>query len=187
MPKKIVNNLSDIEELRARVWNAARLTREELHTLDANPLEALRELKFEQWGHQPWRGSKEHRPMNFIEQLNQTFTVLVSLAAAERLMEWFPQCGGLRLNLGATRGRDIEGIIPNKVEAEVFAAVRPNNNGKVTKDIKRLEMSSASHRYVFFYAPGFTYGRKCCLEQAGSEVQVYALEQDKIMQIHTRG
>ena len=196
MPKFAVHNLRDIEELRARVWNAAQLTREELNTLNADPLEALRKLKFEEWGHhplhepkehRPLHGSKKHRRLNFIEQLNQTFTILVSLAAAERLMEWFPQAGGLRLNLGATRGRDVEGIIPNEVEAEVFAAVRPNNNGKVTKDIKRLEMSPASNRYVFFYAPGCSYGRKRFLEQPGSEVHVYALGQDKIMQIHTRG
>ena len=179
MPKLEVHDYRDIEELRARVFDAAQLAREKLNTLSADPLEALRKLKFEEWGYHPVPGPKDDRRLNFIEQLNQTFTTLVSLAAAQCLMEWFPQSGGLRLNLGATPGRDIKGIIPNELEAEVFAAVSPKNNGKITKDIKRLDMSPARHRYVFFYAPEFSSGRQGSLEQPGSEVRVHALGLDK--------
>ena len=145
-------------------------------TVSADPLEALHALKFEKCGYHPIEGHQ----LNLIEQLNQTFTVMASLAAARYLLEWFPQSGGLRLNLGAKAGRDIESIQGNEVEAEVFAAVHPNNNEKLKKDIKRLAGSVASNRFVFFYAPSHSPGRRLDLEKLDSGVRVWALSRREV-------
>lgn len=39
------------------------------------------------------------------------------------------------------------------VVAEVFAAVDPNNNKKLGKDIARVRTSQAAHRYVIYRSP----------------------------------
>ena len=179
-----VHSRSQIQSLQEQVRDAARLAREELNTLSTDPLEALHRLRFEKCGYHPLKGHE----LNLIEQLNQTFTVMASLAAALHLIKWFPQSGGLRLHLGTESGRDIESIRPNKmekveVEAEVFAAVHPNNNGKLKADVKRLAKSRAASRYVFFYAPSHSHspGRQCSLEQLDSNVKVWALGRQEIM------
>ena len=172
-----VHSLYQLEYLQDQVRNAAQQVRAKLDTLSTDPLEALYVLKFEEFGYHPLN---QHQ-LNLIEQLNQTFTVMVSLAAARHLITWFPQSGGLRLNLGAARGRDIESIRPDELEAEVFAAVNPKNNRKLEKDIQRLAESVAANRYVFFYSPSYCPGRQCELEQPGSNVQVWALGRREIM------
>ena len=85
------------------------------------------------------------------------------------------------MNLGTARGRDIASICPNVVEAEVFAAVNPQNNGKVDIDIERMDKSRAANQYVFFYAPLECPGRRCDREQPNSKVQVWALSREEIM------
>ena len=174
-----VKNLCQIQSLQGQVRDAARLAREKLNELSTDPLEVLHRLRFEKCGYHPL---KRHE-LNLFEQLNQTFTVMTSLAAAGHLIKCFPQSGGLRLNLGTDGGRDIHSIQPDVVEAEVFAAVHPKNNGKLKKDIQRLAESPAANRYVFFYAPSFSDspGRQCALEQPDSEVQVWALGRQEIL------
>ena len=67
----------------------------------------LRALRFETVGHDPLTGE----PLNVVEQLNQTFTILVTLRAIEKLFELHPDCGGFRLALGtSSSGRDIESV-----------------------------------------------------------------------------
>lgn len=172
-----VHNLEQIHFLQTQVRTTNLLTREKLNTLSSDPFDALHTLKFEKYGYHPLKRYE----LNLIEQLNQTFTVMASLATARHLIEWFPQCGGLRLNLGTASGRDIESIHQNEVEAEVFAAVHPNNAGKLKKDVKRLEESQAANRYVFFYAPTYSPDRQRSLEQSGSIVRVWALGHQEIM------
>jgi len=95
-----------------------------------------------------------------VEQVNQTWTYLVSL------FERHPDAGGFRLNFGTEAGSDILSLVPNVVAAEVFAAVRPSNNRKLTKDLQKLvrECPEARARYVFFHAPGFQHERQQKLE-----------------------
>ena len=76
-----VHNLDQIQYLRGQVRGAALLARQKLNTLSSDPMEALYTLKFEKHGHHPL---KVHE-LNLIEQLNQTFTVMASLAAARHL------------------------------------------------------------------------------------------------------
>ena len=185
MPSTIVRSPCDIEKLQNKVRDSALTTHEKLTKLNSGsaPLETLHTLKFEGFGCRPL----EEHSLNLIEQLNQAFTIMASLAAARRLLDWFPQCCGFHLNLATTRGPDIESITPNLVVAEVFAAVRPSNNGKLTKDIGGLQKSTAAYRYVFFYAPCHKAGRQYTLEenywqrQQGAKVQIWALDKSEIM------
>jgi hypothetical protein len=57
------------------------------------------------------------------------------------------------MNLGTTAGTDVESA-DGRIAAEVFAAVSPSNNGKLQKDISKVNSTAAEHRYVFFYSPG---------------------------------
>ena len=79
----------------------------------------------------------DDRPLNLIEQLNQTWTYLVTLKALPFLFERHPAAGGFRLNLGTASGTDIKSVVPGVVAAEVFAAVHPKNNRKLEKGPKK--------------------------------------------------
>ena len=144
-----IYNPGQLQDHIANVIKQAGRARAELNNLMPDPMEALRAMKFEQIGFNPLDGT----PLNLIEQLNQTFHDLASFAAASYLLEHFPQCAGLRLAPQFKAGSDIVSIMPGLVAAEVFAAVRPVNNGKLRKDAQRVEKTSAEHRFVFFYSP----------------------------------
>ena len=178
MPRFEIRSIREIQDLRRYVRSAAQYTREKMNAVDANPMAAFHELKFNEFGCHPT--DKPQRCLNFVEQLNQTFTIMASLAAADHLLKCFPG-SVLRLNSGATQGWDIESIGTDVVCAEVFTAVRPENNGKLRKDIERLAKSNANNRYVFFYAPSHSPGRRTELEPAGSDIQVWALRREEIM------
>ena len=179
MPSVEVYSPECIRELRDKVRRQAERTRVELNKLNTGGMESLFAIKFGNLGFQP----VQEGCLDYIEQLNQTFTVMVSLAAAEHLLEWFPHCGGLRLNLGTANGRDIEGIRPDVVEAEVFAAKHPRRNSKLKKDIDRLRGSNAVHQYVFFFCPSHQAGQWYELEQQfpDSKAEIWALGQSEVM------
>ena len=69
-------------------------------------MSVLRAMRFDTVGHDPLTGE----PLNVVEQLNQTFTILVTLRAIEQLFELHPDAGGFRLALGTSSGRDIESV-----------------------------------------------------------------------------
>lgn len=148
MPTITIENLGDIKKLRRQVREAAACTRAKFAKIAADPMEALHTLKFCAYGFDPLLEAKS---LNLIEQLNQTFTIMASLAAAERLLDWFEVPGGLRLNLAETAGWDIKSIDDNLIRAEVFAAVRPSNDSKLSKDIDKMSQSNACNRFVFYY------------------------------------
>ena len=179
MPEINIRNRDDIRRLQEKVRKQAKRTRDELKNLNPEGMEALYAIKFCDLGYHP----SEDRRLDFIEQINQTFTFMVSLAAAAKLIDWFPCCDGLRLNLGATSGRDIESISPNVVEAEVFSAKHPRNANKLKKDIDRLSTSSAANQYVFFFAPSHQAGQQPELEQRypDTKAQIWALGREEIM------
>ena len=175
-----IRTLAELQELEELVLKQAERTRENLSLLDSDPLEALYTLKFEQFGFHPLEG----RPWNLIEQLNQTFTILASIAAARYLFERFPECGGLRLNLATKGGRDIESLNPSVVnfEAEVFATVDTRNNRKLKEDLGRLpEPPDNGHCFVFFYSPSSKSGHRPDLAPKGSKAEVWALSREEIM------
>lgn len=83
--------------------------------------------------------------------------------------------GRLSTALATSSGRDIESVVPNLVAAEVFSATHPGNNQKLKNDIARLAADPASHRYVFFAAPGYLSGRQAALETSPG-VEVHCVE-----------
>lgn len=162
---------TDIERLRSQVLSAAEQAAQYLRATTGHGIDLLRSLKFEQVGMHPL----EDRPLNVIEQVNQTFTCLVTLRAAELLFEWYPTIERLRLNVGAVGGSDIEST-DDTLAAELFAAVHPRNNRKLIKDIaKVVGRNDVQNRYVFFHSPGFSAGRQHDLETDAADVQVWSV------------
>ena len=113
-------------------------------------LRLLEAVKFDKIGRDPF---DPNRPLNLIEQVNQTFTALVSVRAIEYLFDHHPEAAPFLANLGVAAGSDIESR-DGSVAAEVFSATHPGSNDKLNKDIKRVGRTPAKHRYVFFYCPG---------------------------------
>jgi hypothetical protein len=169
--RPIITSIADAEGMHARLLSGAARTAAWLGGFTGEPMALLKALRFELVGHDPLTGE----PLNVVEQLNQTFTILVTLRAIERLIELHPGAGGFRLALGTSSGRDIESVAPNLVAGEVFSATRPTSNQKLKKDIARLVSDPARYRYVFFAAPGFVAGRQEKLETS-SGIHVYAVE-----------
>jgi hypothetical protein len=101
---------------------------------------------------------------------------LVALRSVEKLFELHPEPGGYKLALGTRSGRDIASVVPNIVAAEVFAATHPQSNRKLEKEIARMALDPARHRYVFFAAPGYASGRQMQLESQHEGVHVYAID-----------
>lgn len=121
----------------------------------AEPLELLFRIKFEKIGFDPLN---QQRSLNLIEQINQTFTYLASFKAAALLFSWHPGIDLLNLNLGTRAGTDIESDYDGGIAAEIFAAVTPKNNKKLTKDIEKVSKQKATHKYVFFMSPDHDEG-----------------------------
>lgn len=118
--------------------------------LSPHPLDLLRRMKFELVRCHPI----EDRPLNIVEQINQTWTFAVALAAARQLLALHPDVGGFRLAPGAHASipLDIMSGAEGQVGAETFAAVSPRNNGKLAA---KLALRPEKHRYVFVMSPLF--------------------------------
>jgi len=157
----VISTVSEIAPFVSRVRSsAAKAVKALMHLTasEADGLEVLRQIKYYKIGRHPL----EDRPMNLVEQVNQTWTCLVSLKAAEFLLGRHPDVGGFQLNLGNKGGADILSVSPDRVAAEGFAAVSSDSNKKLKKDLKKLERQhpKAQARYVFFAAPGVKHERQ---------------------------
>ena len=150
-----VQSAAELPALISQVVEETETAYKRLVSLGQDGIHIFERIKFEQIGRHPL----ENRDLNLIEQVNQTFTYLVSFAAGIQLFELYPELTGLNFNLGARRGYDIESIAPNYVVAETFASVRPSNNRKLSEDREKMHKSSAEHKYVFFYSPGYSPGQ----------------------------
>jgi hypothetical protein len=157
----VVLALAEIDPLIERVRAAAARTTQAIYRLIGSEPDAVEVLRLMKFAEMAWHPIDD-RPLNLIEQLNQTWTYLVTLKALPFLFKRHPSAGGFRLNLGTASGTDIESMAPNVVAAEVFAAVHPSNNKKLQKDLRKLalECPNAQARYVFFGAPGFRHERQ---------------------------
>ncbi|MER8565080.1 hypothetical protein NKH85_07250 [Mesorhizobium sp. M0924] len=168
-PALTVRTPEEADELMAAVRISAARARDWMSAQTGDPLDMLRRIKFDPIGFHP----TEDRPLNFIEQINQTWTFAVAIAAARQLLQLHPNVGGFRLALGAHASLelDIMSVEPGEVGAETFAAVTPRNNGKLAADLAKLARRSEHHRYVFFMSPLFTgNARQPQFEKDGVEV-----------------
>ncbi len=131
----IVSSIDDARRLEAKVIRSGLTAAQKLRELLAREdgIGALRRIKFDSVGCDPL---DEERHLNLIEQINQSFTYLVSFRAVERLFHDHPRAAPYRLNLGTQAGSDVESI-DGAVAAEVFAAVSPDNNRKLERDIEK--------------------------------------------------
>jgi len=93
----IVQTVADADALMARVRESADYVREWLIGQTGDPLAKSRAMKFETVGLHPIN----HGPINFVEQINQTWTFMAALAAASQLLALHPDAGGFRLAPGA--------------------------------------------------------------------------------------
>ena len=167
-----VINRQDIAHWRALLERNTIAGVAALRSLEGDPLAALARVKFEPIGRHPL----EDRPLNMIEQVNQTFTYWVALKATELLLEWHPDACGFTLAPGAHAPRgtlDIESRKTGLVGAETFAAP-PQSNRKLKGDLDKLALRPEMHRYVFFTAPNYNETRRRSdLERDG--IQVWSL------------
>ncbi|UXN72875.1 hypothetical protein N8D56_17355 [Devosia sp. A8/3-2] len=132
----------------------------------ADPLDMLKRMKFEPVGFHP----TEDRPLNVVEQINQTRTYSVAATAARQLLELHPEAGGFHLAPGAHASLelDIMSHVPGLVGAETFAAVDPRNNRKLQLDLDKMAARTETFRYVFFMSPRYpTSERQSALEKHG--------------------
>ncbi len=143
----------DIDRYMDQLRASARQTKDWFAAQSGDPLDFLRHLKFEPVGFHPIEG----RPLNLVEQINQTWTFAVALAAARQLLQLHPDVGGFRLAPGAHASipLDIMSETEGQVGAETFAAVSPHKNGKLLVDLAKMAQRSELHRYVFFMSPEF--------------------------------
>lgn len=168
-PALIVRSPEEADDLMAVVRASAVRARDWMSTQTGDPLDMLRRIKFEPIGFHPI----EDRPLNFIEQINQTWTFAVAIAAAKQLLQLHPDVGGFRLAPGAHASLelDIMSVQPGEVGGETFAAVTPRNNGKLAADLAKLGRRPERYRYVFFMSPLFPgNARRPQFERDGVEV-----------------
>ena len=147
----LVKAVGEADALLERIRAAAKMTQDWIAGQSGDPLDMLGRMKFDQVGFHP----VDHRPLNMIEQINQTFSFAVAATAAKKLLGMHPEAGGFWLAPGAHMSRelDIMSEVPGMVGAETFAAVDPNNNRKLSKDLEKLSTRPEVYRYVFFCSP----------------------------------
>jgi len=151
MKVREIASLAEIEELETAIVSSAEVTANALRgrLKCGTGVQLLATLKFQKAGSDPL----SDRPLNFIEQINQTFTYLASCEAVRYLLEHHPACAPFTMHLGTAPGPDIVSA-DRRLIAEVFAATHPGSNGKLRKDLKKLRATPAEIRYLFYSCPG---------------------------------
>lgn len=151
MKRQSIATLSDVDRLETLITSSAETTAGRLRDIlqASSGIDALARLKFTPAGCDPLEPA---RGLNVVEQINQTFTYLASLAAVRWLLVRHPASAPYTLNLGTTSGSDIasgDGL----VAGEVFAATHPDSNDKLRKELDKVGLSKATHKYVFYLSP----------------------------------
>ena len=151
MPRITISSVDDLYRQHTEVLTAARKTSASLARLltEHHGIDLVHELKFRQVAFSPFQSSESY---NIIELINQSFTALVSLGGARRILREHPDSLPIQLNVGPMKGHDIW-CEARSIIAECFAAVTPNNNDKLQEDVQRLRDAPQQHKYMFFYSP----------------------------------
>ncbi|HEY5409199.1 MAG TPA: hypothetical protein VIJ94_00605 [Caulobacteraceae bacterium] len=168
-----VRTIGDVERHLDAIRASAARAHKWIAAQSGDSLDLLRRMKFDLVGFHPI----EDRPLNVIEQINQTWTYAVALSAARVLLELHPEAGGFKVAPGAHMSLPLD-IMSEKaglVGAETFAAVNPRNNQKLAKDLAKLANRPETHRYVFFMSPRYPGDkRQPVLERSG--IQVWSVD-----------
>ena len=149
----LVRSVEDVDRYLGQVRKAAADAHAWVAEQTGDPIDFLRRMKFDRVGFHPIEG----HALNMVEQINQTWTYAVALAAARQLLELHPNAGGYHLAPGAhaSRALDIMSETDLMVGAETFAAVDPANNRKLALDLVKMAARPEQHRYIFFMSPKF--------------------------------
>ena len=140
---------ADIEALRNKIMESVEMTVQAVKSRQQTlgTMDSLFELRFHKLGHDPIN----HTPLNFIEQLNQTFSDLVALGGAVYLLRKYPGRKFI-LHLGTESGYDIESD-DGAIVAECFAVTTVRSNDKLARDSKKLmKHSNCEKKYIFMYS-----------------------------------
>jgi hypothetical protein len=169
----LVKSVEDVDRYLEQVRKAAVDAHAWVAAQTGDPIDFLRRMKFDRVGFHPIEG----HALNMVEQINQTWTYTVALAAARQLLELHPDVGGYHLAPGAHASKplDVMSEIDGMVGAETFAAVDPANNRKLAGDLVKMAARTEQHRYIFFMSPKFPGAQRLPqFERAG--VQVWSVD-----------
>jgi hypothetical protein len=168
-----VTTSEDVDRYMGLIRASAAYAHDWIAAFKGDPLDFLRDLKFSPVGRHPI----EDRPLNLVEQINQTWTYAVALEAARKLIELHPEAGGFRVAPGAHMSipLDIMSVVEGYAGAETFAAVHPRNNRKLDLDRMKMTQQSELHRYVFFASPAYPNTQRL-KEFEVPGVQVWSIE-----------
>ena len=146
-----VRSERDADALMDRVRQSAQQVCDWMAVQRGDPLDMLQRMKFAPIGFHPSEGYA----LNLIEQVNQTWTYAVAIAASKQLLRLHPDVGGFHLAPGAhaSRALDVMSDVENAVGAETCAVVDPRNNGKLAKDLAKLALRPEANKYAFFMCP----------------------------------
>jgi hypothetical protein len=169
----VVRSVEDADRLMDAVRASAARVHDWIAAQTGDPLAMLKRMKFDPVGFHPIEG----RALNLVEQINQTWTYAVAIAAAHQLLLLHPEAGGFHLAPGAHASLplDIMSEVGGLVGAETFAAVDPGNNGKMDADLVKLAGRPEIHRYVFFMSPAYP-GNERRLQFERNGVQVWSVD-----------
>lgn len=145
----IIDSRKQISDLKDEIYQNLMRTYEYLNEkmLANSAIELFINMKFNQSGLDPIKGT----PLNFIEQLNQTFSDLVVLYAVEMLINKYSD-KTFEVNFGPNAGFDIESQ-DKTVVAECFAVTNVSSNNKLRKDAKKLlDIAQNAEKYIYFYS-----------------------------------
>lgn len=143
---------SSSDELRAlqkRIIQQSDKTIEDLRLLFSteHSLSVLKKIKFEKLVTDNIFNDR----MNFIEYLNQTFTYLVCLYAANTILKRFSP-NAVIINFGTQCGYDVSSVC-GSIVCECFSSTSVKSNEKLKKDVLRLHRNTtAKEKFVFFYS-----------------------------------
>ena len=144
----LIQTQKQIDDLRQAFFQNAEKAKKEMiaYADHSSALQLFAAIKFDKLGLDPITGRK----LNLIEQINQMYSDLVVLAAAEHLLRCYPG-KTFALHMGPASGYDIEST-DGQIAAECFAVTGIASNDKLRKDCEKLLASEAAHKYIFFYA-----------------------------------
>lgn len=144
-----ISTIQEAESIKGVIIKSCNSTTKRIQSFisDSDGMDFFHMIKFTQIGKDPIKDNS----LNFIEQLNQTFTYLVSIEAVKFLLKLHPEHAPYTMNLGTQNGYDIISTNGNII-AEVFSATSPTSNDKLNKDCQKLIVNETAHsKYVFFY------------------------------------
>lgn len=172
MKTRVIHTVDEADALNAALSKSAKHALEQLgrQLQESSGLDVLANIKFRRIGCDPLDTG---RPLNLIEQVNQTFTYMASVRAVKKLLELHPTLAPFTLNLGTASGSDIESCC-GALSAEVFAAVSTSSNRKLANDLKKVSQTSAKFKFVFFMCPEIGPGRQPKLER-GTDVEIWSV------------